>query len=45
LVRQLGEPASRSQNVDTWFANGWQLRVMYNEGARATNLVQELIMR
>jgi hypothetical protein len=45
LVRELGEPASRSQNVDTWFANGWQLRVMYNEGARATNLVQELIMR
>jgi len=45
LVRQLGEPASRSQNVDTWFADGWQLRVMYDEEQHATNLVQELIMR
>jgi hypothetical protein len=45
LVRQLGEPASRSHNVDTWFAEGWQLRVMYDEGEHATNLVQELIMR
>ena len=42
LVRQLGEPASRSQNVDTWFADGWQLRVRYDEGEYATNLVQEL---
>jgi len=45
LVRQLGEPASRSQNVDTWFADGWHLRVMYDEGAYATNLVQELTLK
>lgn len=45
LVRQLGEPASRSQNVDTWFVDGWKLRVMYDEGERATNLAQELIMQ
>jgi restriction system protein len=38
-------PASRSHNVDTWCTDGWQLRVMYDEGERATNLVQELIMR
>ena len=45
LVRQLGEPASRSHTVDTWFADGWQLRVMYDEGACATNLVRELILK
>jgi hypothetical protein len=38
-------PASRCQNFDTWFVDGWKLRVMYDEGERATNLAQELIMQ
>jgi hypothetical protein len=45
LVHQLGGPASRSQSVDTWIADGWRLRVTYDDGEHATNIVQELILR
>jgi hypothetical protein len=43
LICQLGEPAPRSSNVDTWVADGWRLRVTYDEAGYATDMVRELI--
>jgi len=45
IVARIGQPASQSPAGDTWSREGWDLRVAYDRGGQATNVVRMMILK
>lgn len=42
IAGSIGQPAARSSSSEVWQSGGWELRVAYDQGGRATNVVRML---
>jgi hypothetical protein len=45
IVTRIGPPAAGSPFNDLWRNDGWELRVDFDRGGRATNVVRTFILR
>ena len=45
VVGNIGQPASRSPAGEIWLGDGWELRIAYDQGDRATNVVRRLELK
>jgi len=45
IASSIGRPASQSPSTEVWRSEDWELRIAYDQGGRATNVVRKLVLK